>query len=133
VPKKGEPNFQKEELARMWEVHGAAFLMGCGHHTNEKWRDSFKLPPEVRAKLYDEFMAVDADQSGALDAAELSKLFNKLGLHVPNEVRLVWSALRSLRWRHTQPWPAAACAALTTPEPALAGPLQPSSQCAAGV
>ena len=41
---------------------------------------------QVRNKLFNEFTAVDEDNSNALDAAELSVLFKKLGLAVLNEV-----------------------------------------------
>lgn len=41
---------------------------------------------QVRNKLFTEFTAVDEDNSNALDAAELSVLFKKLGLAVLNEV-----------------------------------------------
>lgn len=41
---------------------------------------------QVRGKLFDCFSAVDEDQSNALDASELSVLFQKLGLEVPDEV-----------------------------------------------
>lgn len=47
MPKEGAPDFKKEDLAKMWEQHGASFVANISHKVNVKWRDSFKLPPEV--------------------------------------------------------------------------------------
>lgn len=72
----------------LWEIHGQEFLnMHTGGHSTA-WRDSFRLPPEVRRRLVDEFQAADVDCSGALDAQELGELFRKLGIVVPAAVGL---------------------------------------------
>lgn len=74
-------------LATLWERDGARFLEESSGKRAAKMQDSFKLPPEVRSKLYDEFCTVDADGSGALDAGELSDLFSRLALTVSDKVR----------------------------------------------
>lgn len=89
VPRAGEANFKKEMLAELWERDGARFLEDSSHKRAPKLQDSFKLPPEVRSKLYDEFCIVDADGSGALDAGELSDLFSRLALSISDQVRHV--------------------------------------------
>lgn len=71
----------------LWEVHGQQFLNANTVQRNAAWRESFKLPPEVRCRLFDEFEAADSDKSGTLDAMELSELFTKLGIDVPPAVR----------------------------------------------
>lgn len=70
----------------LWEVHGQEFLNAHGASNSTAWRESFRLPPEVRRKLGSEFAAADKDDSGTLDAAELSALFSKLGIVVPPAV-----------------------------------------------
>ena len=87
VPKAGDPGFKKEQLPRMWEAKGAHFLATTPRHAGPSLSDSFKLPPEVRSKLLDEFCNVDSNGSGALDPEEMSALFSRLALHVPMRVR----------------------------------------------
>ena len=71
----------------MWEAKGAHFLATTPRHAGPSLSDSFKLPPEVRGKLFDEFCNVDSNGSGALDPEEMSALFSRLALHVPMRVR----------------------------------------------
>eukprot|EP00892_Ulva_mutabilis_P003872 jgi/Ulvmu1/1857/UM012_0013.1 len=86
VSKAGDPFFKKERLPELWELHGQEFLNMHTAAQSTAWRDSFRLPPEVRRRLFDEFQAADEDGSGALDAKELSALFRKLGIVVPPAV-----------------------------------------------
>ena len=86
VPKAGDPAFKKENLPFIWEKSGAKFLADTAHQHGRKVQDSFKLPPEVRSKLNDEFCIVDADGSGALDPQERSDLFARLALQVSDQV-----------------------------------------------
>jgi hypothetical protein len=88
VPKDGDPFFKKEMLPQLWEQRGMEFLAETTPTHNRKMLDSFKLPPEVCSKFYDEFCIVDADGSGALDAQELSDLFSRLALKVSDQVYL---------------------------------------------
>lgn len=79
----------------MWARKGPAFLAATAtKDAKSNLADSFKLPPEVRNKLQDEFNAVDIDGSGALDAGELSGLFSRLALHVSATVRCPTLATR---------------------------------------
>jgi hypothetical protein len=72
----------------MWELKGATFLATCpAHGAKTSLSESFKLPPEVRSKLFDEFEKVDSDRSGALNSAKLAKLFHRLALDVSHKAR----------------------------------------------
>jgi hypothetical protein len=86
VPKAGDPYFKKEMLPQLWEQKGVDFLADTTPKHKRKMLDSFKLPPEVRSRFHDEFCIVDADESGALDAQELSDLFGRLALQVSDQV-----------------------------------------------
>jgi hypothetical protein len=87
VFKAGDPFFKKEALALIWESSGRAFVSTHTAQRVDNWRESFKLPPEVRARLFNEFLLVDHDASGALDPSEMKDLFANLGLDVADEVR----------------------------------------------
>lgn len=71
----------------MWEDRSAKFLAANSHYKKAAQEDSFKLSPEVRAKLYDEFCKVDTDGMEGLSPDELTELFSRLALDVSDEVR----------------------------------------------
>jgi hypothetical protein len=89
VPKVGEAAFKKEMLPHIWDRRGQTFLMENTNFPKAKLEDSFKLPPEVRSKLFDEFCKVDANDSGSLDPQEMSDLFSRLALNVSDQVWFV--------------------------------------------
>ena len=54
VRKARDPGFKKEYLPQMWEERNHKFLAAYAGYQKPDSGDSFRLSPEVRAKLYDE-------------------------------------------------------------------------------